>query len=332
MKILLAGYYGMRNFGDDLFVDTLVRRLPGQVACLAPPIRDVSAQYLVPRFLASAFAATDPRGGAVRALAAALLPWRRQVVVLGGGSLLHGQSQMIAILLRAARAGGGLVIGLGLSVGPFRDERARCRVAGQLGSMAGITLRDQLSMDEIPPGGCIPARLMGDVAALHPRFKGPYDHSGGPPLIVPCREVSAAEQVFAYVDASTEMGISCEPIVLSLNSHETNGDDDVALEVVHLLGLQGIQASTLCYSELGMGATMDLFSAASLVVSGRLHGAVVSYLFGRPFVLLPYHRKCIDFLDEIGYQGLFGEHLLTPSVYIARAEGAFQEALSWAGL
>ena len=36
------------------------------------------------------------------------------------------------------------------------------------------------------------------------------------------------------------------------------------------------------------------------MLSVRLHGAITAYLCGVPFALLEYHRKCTDFLEDIG--------------------------------
>ena len=48
---------------------------------------------------------------------------------------------------------------------------------------------------------------------------------------------------------------------------------------------------------------LQLFSRSDLVISMRLHGAVLAYLLGVPFALNEYHQKCTDFCDDIGQLG-----------------------------
>src|SRR5690606_18747409 len=41
------------------------------------------------------------------------------------------------------------------------------------------------------------------------------------------------------------------------------------------------------------------------VLSTRLHAAIFACFAEVPFMLNEYHRKCIDFLDDVGYSGQY---------------------------
>ena len=91
-RVLLCGYYGEHNRGDDALLATLLALLPpsSPVVVTARDQHQVQAQFGV---------ATCPRGGPVRLLLALA---RTQVLVLGGGSLLQDSTSRRSLLYYVA--------------------------------------------------------------------------------------------------------------------------------------------------------------------------------------------------------------------------------------
>ena len=91
-----------------------------------------------------------------------------------------------------------------------------------------------------------------------------------------------------------------EVIVFSLNNHPTAGDDVIASGVRRTVQATGRRVTTHRYVEHGVRGTVEAIAALTCAVSTRLHGAIVSYLTGVPFVMVAYHLKCGDFARDIG--------------------------------
>jgi polysaccharide pyruvyl transferase WcaK-like protein len=132
-----------------------------------------------------------------------------------------------------------------------------------------------------------------------------------------------------------------EPVtVLALNCHEREGDLSTADAAMQMFEDAGVPAVRAAYTELGVRATVKTIASAARVVTGRLHGGIVSFVTGTPFVLLSDHEKMDDFLDDVAMPeshrgGLddsgadaVGELFRNPKVpandeYLARARSAY---------
>jgi len=88
--------------------------------------------------------------------------------------------------------------------------------------------------------------------------------------------------------------------IFSLNSHPIHGDNQRSEYVSERLKAAGIAVELIDYAERGVIGTWRDIAACDAVVSVRLHGAITAYLCGVPFILFEYHKKCSDFLDDIG--------------------------------
>jgi len=135
--VLLCGYYGEHNLGDDALLATLLALLPPScpVVVTARDQHQVREQFGV---------ATCPRGEPVRVLLALV---RAQALVLGGGSLLQDSTSRRSLLyytalILAARLLGRPVLLWGQGLGPLNTRTGRLLARLSLRFAQGITWRD----------------------------------------------------------------------------------------------------------------------------------------------------------------------------------------------
>ena len=139
-KVLLCGYYGEHNLGDDALLEVLLSQLPQGWE----PLVTAHDQPMVQRRFG--VATTDRRSlrGVLRALAGC------DALVLGGGSLLQDSTSFksllyYAALIGAARLQGKRVCLWGQGLGPLHRRRSRLLVRSLLPLVNAISWRDPAS-------------------------------------------------------------------------------------------------------------------------------------------------------------------------------------------
>lgn len=84
-----------------------------------------------------------------------------------------------------------------------------------------------------------------------------------------------------------------------LNGDEHIGDLSVTREVISELQLS-TEPEVFDYDK-DTGRFIDSMLSCDAVFGTRLHASILAYAYSHPFLLVEYHRKCSDFLDEVGY-------------------------------
>ena len=141
--LLLCGYYGEHNLGDDALLQVLVSSLPQPQQLL------ITARDPAPVLALAPSAQTVNRRSLRRCLRAAL---RADVLVLGGGSLLQDSTSFSSLvyyllLMTVARLGGAEVVLWGQGLGPLRRRISRLLVRTVLPLCKAASWRDQRSFD-----------------------------------------------------------------------------------------------------------------------------------------------------------------------------------------
>ena len=138
--VLLCGYYGEHNLGDDALLEAMLDQLPSGLTPLVTAFDqdEVQRRHRVE---------TVPRRS-LPAVLAALGDCR--ALVLGGGSLLQDATSFrsllyYAALISAARLQGKPVLLWAQGLGPLQRRRSRALVRGLLPLVSGITWRDAAS-------------------------------------------------------------------------------------------------------------------------------------------------------------------------------------------
>jgi polysaccharide pyruvyl transferase CsaB len=279
VRVLVNGYYGFGNTGDEALLEGLLRGL--------------TAAGHEPRVLSADPAQTAALHGVLafhrlRSLPAAL-SWC-EAFVSGGGGLLQDRSsrrslRYYLLLIRVARALGKSVVVYGQSIGPLSGSGRR-RVAAVLRGVP-IAVRDTHSVDLLAGLG-LTATLVGDPALLLDPPSGPIGETGT--ILVPRAGHPDLTDALAAVGVdSLESGL---PVALLPFHPEEDGPEVERLRAA-------LPSARLLWPA-DHREVLRLISGARLVVSARLHGLILSAAAGTPFVGLVYDPKVAGFLAQSG--------------------------------
>jgi polysaccharide pyruvyl transferase CsaB len=281
MKVLVSGYYGFGNLGDEALLSGLAHGL-------------VSRGH-EPVVLSGDPAATTALHGVpsrhrTRGLIGALLG--ADALVSGGGGLLQDGTSSRSLryylgVIRLARLAGRRVIVYGQSLGPLSDG-GRARVASALRGVP-LLLRDEPSRALAVSLGAR-ARLVADPALLLPTPSAPPSLEPRPVILVPRGGQSALngslERLAARLNAAGR-----EVSVVSF--HPVEDDPSVA----KLLAAVPAASSVLVRTPV---EALETFAGASYVVSVRLHGCILAAVAGVGYAGLSYDPKVAGFLAQAG--------------------------------
>ncbi|MCW3815473.1 polysaccharide pyruvyl transferase family protein [Micromonospora sp. DR5-3] len=317
---LVVGYYGMDNVGDNAFcvvLDWAMRVYWGarEPIFAAPPLVDLPEDRtgMDPRW----YARSGVTGRAGTLLNKAALLRHSSMVVFGGGSVFREMGPLSEKKLFSlfSRVSGHPMAAVGVSVGPFLSSAAERRLLEVLRRIDFIGVRD-LASAELLRGADYPGRLVpaGDLAGLLPEALGEPVPTGAPRAAPRGRarlgvtllgvDYEAADEESRLREDALIEGVRAlvlkEPVDLTVfvfNTHPVHGDERVSQRLQAAVdGLCDVRTVT---ARDGVRACWDEMKRCDLGLHMRLHGAVFAYLAGVPFTLVPYQKKCDDFLDEI---------------------------------
>ena len=291
--VLLCGYYGEHNLGDDALLAVLLGQLPpGQVPVVtAHDQAQVEARFGV---------ATCPRRN-LRAVLAAL--GGCDALVLGGGSLLQDATSFnsllyYAALIGAARLQGKPVLLWGQGLGPLRRRRSQALGRMVLPWASGISWRDSGSAALAARWGVHAPIGTDPVWGLPPQ---PWTGAGGP-IILCWRQSPLLDQGRwqALLSALDQLAEQAGRPVHWLPFHRDQ--DRGLLEELDRRGwLPARLASRSSLVEVSSPEAAQVrFAGAALVIAMRLHGLILAALAGAPCAALSYDPKVRAAAEAIG--------------------------------
>ena len=322
-RIAFTGYYGMRNFGDDLFGVVCTRAAQqywgAQPILVGPPLAGMAGRSTVPGYYpADWYGAKGALGKSSRLLSFASATLTSDVLVMGGGSVITARESFRKPMMQAARRHRGLKLAaVGVSIGPFSSPDQEEAAASFLDRFHYLSVRDRRSFEWTRRMGLSAHTHAGcDLAALLPAVASIPEHTPALPQdplrigVAPCNYAEQgaypAPSQHAWQQALVEVVARWarqRPVVVdvfSLNEHPRHGDAALAEELRQRLQQANVEANVERYRQpdpLGMVAAI---ARCDVMISARLHGAIVAWLCGVPFAIVDYHRKCRDFADDIG--------------------------------
>lgn len=300
--ILLHGYYGERNAGDDAFATICAERLArpaGPVQVMAAELPESARPHATPLLMRRRWKGLADR--IERHRTRTLLQGGARVI-LGGGSLLRDSSGIADVrrLLDMARGTGHAA--LGISIGPWRDANAEAGCAELLPRFDFVGVRDAASLDRcraIAPSARV--ELTFDLAPLLVPESAPVPRSVqslGVALCGPMITSAQFEQLAAMLASWLGAAPEREVVLLPFNVHPRKGDiplhDRLAahLRAVGKVTLEGYRGDPR--------ATWRRIAELSGIVAMRLHAGIFAYGSQTPTLLLPYEEKCREWASMIG--------------------------------
>jgi polysaccharide pyruvyl transferase WcaK-like protein len=321
LRVGFTGYYGMRNFGDDLFgvlcAAAARRYWNAEPTLVGPTLQEAQARGTWPtRLPANWYGSTGSVGKAARLFGFARGLHASDVLVMGGGSVLNArESFRKPMMLSARRRGRVELAAVGVSVGPFPDAAAEASVARFVRQFSYLSVRDRRSYDLAQRMGLSPIlhagrdlagllRTLYPMPAAAPRARSTlhiglapcrYTVRADHPAPTPAQWQAAAVSALANQAADRPVHVT----VFSLNGHPQHGDDALSAELEQQLRQAGVSVELRRYGGNPLATVREIHSCDAFV-SARLHGAIVAYLCDVPFAIVDYHPKCRDFADDVG--------------------------------
>ena len=318
MKLLISGYYGFGNLGDEALLAGLLSQLSAH---------DVTV-------LSAAPAATrELHGVAAKHRYHAALPalLSCDVLISGGGGLLQDKTSSRSLvyylaLIRVAKRLRKKVLVYGQSVGPLSDK-GRARVRHSLQNVP-LAVRDKASQDLLASLG-LESHLCADSALLLDA-PGLEFTSSSPILLIPRH---------GYPDITDGL-IRVGRVLRSKGIAVAAASVQAAEDKAELQRLREAIPELEVFDADTPQALLKVISKSAYVVSARLHGLVLAAVAGADFCGVVYDPKVAAFLSEVAApsfalplnpQALLRCALDRPEVPQAKVDALKQRALDGVG-
>jgi polysaccharide pyruvyl transferase CsaB len=290
MKVLISGYYGFANLGDEAILEVLSHTLTDA----GHQVTVLSADSTRTQQLHNVNAVHRLRG---------MIPavWQHDVLISGGGGLLQDATSRLSLeyylsLMRLAKLAKKRVIVYGQSVGPLSRAGERS-VVNVLKKNVAIAVRDGRSQRYLASHG-LQATLIADSALL---------------LELPSSEPQQQRQAKAEKPLliiprgdKPEIQGALERALTAFGQKPAHRDVPVAVmalspsdqEAVHALQQQGRNVQ-LWHAD-SPEVALTRIANAKAVLSVRLHGLILAAAAGVPYSGIAYDPKVRAFLEETG--------------------------------
>lgn len=306
--IVICGYYGYGNAGDDSLLSGIVegirRREPSLGICVMSARPSATRSYeivdAVNRF--SLFAVRRRLQGA-------------KLFLFGGGNLLQNKTSTHSLLyythmIRMAKACGARVMIYANGIGPISGSKNIERVKKSLVAADSLSFRDRSSLrfaQMLVPRKDL--RLTFDPAILLKKREETTVPDVPYFVVIPKKTVPDNEARLISLICHLRKQHGLRPILLSLYDAE---DREYAKRIAISVGAELTPSLTA-------SAHVALLSQASLTISSRLHGLIYATVAICPMMSISDDEKLSSYLDYIG----FGAESLIPCATDANADASF---------
>lgn len=313
MNFFLWGWSGQLNTGDDVFLHVVASQLRRENANCRLFMEGDRSGYTSRLCGVQTVKARGWSPPLVGRLRRAWLRRQADCFVLAGGTLLPTLKGVNDLLQdRHWFENGRRMVAVGLSVGPFESAAHEEAVGTLLSQMEHVALRDDYSYDWAMARK-LPTRIVRafDLAVLFPQALAPeavarpVKRTLGVSLLA-WRGQSDRTRMPEDLEMARALGAKLAPLAaredldvvfLSLCLNPDSDDRLMANAFAEGFGQERLQR----FDHDGDPVrTYGRIQELSHLVSMRLHGGILAYTAGVPFVQLEYHPKCQDFARTIG--------------------------------
>lgn len=319
-SILLIGFFGRGNFGDDLMCSSLADYL----------MRDGRYRVTIATSDTNAYGSLAEKGCCIiprNFRNVFLVLSRAQILCQGGGTIFHDSYKgkyllrywlnlmQWTLLFWIARMKDVQVIIVGAGVGPFRHRLSRWIARVAFAACTAIGIRDQASVEELKKLRTrAPYEVGFDLAALAApagaRACAAESSTHGPKVlgISACSltpflgDARVNEQYWQTMGDALARFTQENPVRLmffSLFTGESSESDDTVTDII----VSRLPASLVYERHSYRGDVEDygaLFDHCDWFLGSKFHGALAAYLSGCECAIVSYNRKMTDLADEIG--------------------------------
>lgn len=323
-KVLLSGYYGFDNAGDELVLREILSNIYKENPDAAVTV--LSAQ---PKKTSHEFSVRSVNRWNPLTLLKEIIS--HNMIISGGGSLLQDATSRNGILYYLGIIFAGILTGKSVyvfsqGVGPVTHRRNRILTRVLLNRTEGIFVRDEESLSFLKELGITKEiQLAADPVFLLPtvsleKQQKIRDQLGLDKekkiITVALRNWANQNQVLEQVGKFLENFSREEWEVVFLPMHYP--EDMLAMAAVE-------DSGTMIRERLSLDDTIGLLASSSLVLGMRLHALIISASQGVPFISVSYDPK-VDSLDRSIYPGTLS--LTTENVNAERLQEKYRQILN----
>lgn len=314
-EILLTGFYGHGNLGDELIMKTIVDTVTARWSNARFTIATVNATYIEKRYGLAAVSLKD-------VAATARIADQTDVALLGGGGLWHDYTFAKAGGVRVLFDGSAASIGgyarpaimakghgatfhvIGLGVGPLTDPQARAFVKFIGDQTDTIMVRDKTS-------AAILKSIDGwsNAVSVAPDLVYALDLSSTPSLKTPPgrRRLVLNLRPWTGVDMDAFLDRLAQVLRPILDEHphdviclpmQLGAAHDTRI-LADFMTRMGDCPGTVFQWDGDLDAALALIKSADAVVAMRLHACLLAHRFGVPVVGLAYDPKVTEHFLEL---------------------------------
>jgi len=317
-KIIFAGYYGAKNTGDDMF---------GVIASWGAVHYWNNSNIALLSHIGSSsdsisinFALSKTkyfRG--YHTLQSFYKIFKTKYIVLAGGSILHSRHKRISprsFMFYLSKLKIIKIGAIGVSLGPFSSEKEYKYINDVLKEFKFLVVRDRTSY-EIALRMNLPYKpvLGADLAFLLPQIMKNIEFKKSPKTTKKLLGISLCHYE-RYASKSLENEQRRENKIFKvlnklknnqdikfrffiINNNTGSGDEKLTNYMIKSLQLTQNRYEIISYNTDTL-QTVNYIGECDAMFSVRLHGAIFAASQNIPSLLVEYHNKCTDYLDDIG--------------------------------
>jgi polysaccharide pyruvyl transferase CsaB len=300
VRLLLSGYYGFGNLGDEALLEVIVQRVRGRFPSARLEVLSATPEMTTARYGIEAAPRWDWR--AVRSAIA-----RADVVLSGGGGLLQNATSLRSLLYYAGVLREGIrthkkTMVFAQSIGPL-DFWGRLVVRRFCRGLDRATVRDERSrrlLAELVPQ--TPIERSADPVFL---YEGSADADltseglgpeSGPYAVVSVRKSTGFADVAAIVARVVDRLAQQHDVRAAFLPMGGAGDAALSTEVI-----RACASSPVILPEPTLANAAAILRGARLVVGMRLHALILAARYAVPFLPLAYDPKVSSLCEDLKY-------------------------------
>jgi polysaccharide pyruvyl transferase CsaB len=301
VRVLISGYYGFGNLGDEALLAVIVQRLRATFSSAA-----IDVLSATPKRTATAYGVeTTPRWD-WRAVRSAIS--RSDVVLSGGGGLLQNATSFRSLLYYASILREGVRRGcktmiFAQSIGPL-DPLGRFTVRRFCRGVARATVRDERSrrlLSELLPRTVVertadPVFLYDpDIESIDLSAEGLGPESG-PYAIVSIRKAAGVREGTRLLARAIDRLSKRHGIRAAFLPLGGATDAAVATDVI-----RACESAPVLLPESPLPTAAAMIAGARVVIGMRLHALVLAARYAVPFLAMPYDPKVNALCEDLAY-------------------------------
>jgi len=299
VRVLLSGYYGFGNLGDEALLEVIVTQLQKRF-----PAMQIDVLSATPGLTARTYGVEATPRWNMRLVRDAIA--RADVVLSGGGGLLQSATSVRSVvyytgILREAVRQRRKAMIFAQSVGPL-DLLGRIVVRNFCRGVNRATVRDARSqrlLQSLLPQ--TPVERTADPVFLYelPVEEVDLGSEGlgpDPYAIVSVRKVSSLKEGQYAIARAVDRLAQTHGVRVAFLPMGGAGDAEISTSIIRLC-----KSAPMLLPECSLARAAAILRGAHVVVAMRLHALILAARFGVPFLAIPYDPKVAALCDDLAY-------------------------------